>query len=198
MKHNTLQLRQHTPAGSSGAGADRHRPPGREAPGALRAVFRLCRDLLDAELEFYERLESLLTAMVTANLFSTEAATSLSSRMDDLQRYRDKLNHDRDECQQALMGILNPAAVPRRMAELEPLLTDDDRTELRGRRLLVVRRVEYLQKQLWRTDVLLASRHDLFSDLIAALTGQSTSANCYGATGRREHHVCVSVVETLS
>jgi len=84
------------------------------------------------------------------------------------------------------------------MSDLEDHLPSGDRAEFRYRRLQVVSRVEGMQRLLRRTDMLLTSRHYLFSDLITALTGQSPSANCYGADGRREAHVPVSVTQAIS
>ncbi len=176
-------------------------PPGagsQDRQDKMAAVANLCRSLLDAELQFYDQLEQLLTSMATSNLFSTEAATALSSQIGDLQRQRDEMNRARSGCQQALMMVMQRRNGEVRMSELEPHLQEEDRASLRSLRLQVVNRVEGMQRLFQRTDLLLSSRLFLFSDLITALTGQSLASNCYGANGRRERHVPASTLEAVS
>lgn len=166
------------------------------APASTAA--NLCREALDAELRFYDQLEDILTALVTVNLFSPDSAASLSRRMDVLHQERIELDRRRRQCQQELARAIGRPDRGLRVAELEPLLPENERAELRQHRLLVLRRIEGIQRQLWRTDVLLAGRFEVCADLLAALTGQATDSNCYGATGRREHHFGGAVIEAVS
>ena len=173
-------------------------PQSRDRQAATAAVTQLCMDLLDAELQFYSKLEALLTDLATANLFSTEAATSLHEQIENLQRQRDEMSRNRIRCGRALAVIIRRPAGEVRMSELEPHLDREMRVELRQRRLEVVSRVSGTQRLLRRVDVILASRHAVFADLISALTGHSPSSNCYGANGRREGHLPVSILEAVS
>lgn len=167
-------------------------------PSEIATLAQQCICLLDAEFQFYDRLESLLTGIVTANLFSTDAATALSRQVDELQRQRDDLQRDRTRCQQTLASVLDCPADDARMSDLEALLLSAEGADLRQRRLRVASRIRGMQPLMRRIDVLLHSRHFLFTDFIATLTGQSPSANCYGADGRRDGHMPISVTHAIS
>ncbi|MBX3436457.1 MAG: hypothetical protein KF861_03130 [Planctomycetaceae bacterium] len=169
-----------------------------DARERISAAAQMCSALLESELAFCNELDQLLAAVMTADLFSTEAAASLSHQMDELRRQREEQGEARVHCQRALSSLLGPSGGPHRISALDRWLPEHERAEFRQLRLRVVQRLEGLQTLMQRSDRVVASRVYLFADLIAALTGQPLTADCYGADGRRERHVGGTLLEAVS
>ncbi len=168
-----------------------------EATDTVQAA-QLCKAWLVAEVDFITELTEWACVLTKKSPFAHDANDDIVQRLEHLTTRRNELTQHHARCRTVLATILHCPAAEARLSNLEALLPDADRAELRELRRRTASSLAIIQHLLRTTESRLTRHHTCLGDILGQLLAGAPAVGGYGADGRQSVSRPMSRLQAVS